>query len=484
LLSLIKSFVQNKKQLLYAWVGLFIILNTLALAFEIYWICLIPVAIAFGLLATFKLDIVLLLIVGLVPISINIEDIGLGLGISLPDEPLIIVLFLLVVYKFIIDGEYDFRVLKHPISIAIAINTLWIFITCLTSHEVLVSFKFLLSRLWYIVLFYLLGVVLFKNFKHIFNFLWAYMIPLAGVIVFTLIKHSEDNFSQISSFEIMAPFYIAHGIYAAAIAFFIPLLACYILFGYRMNVSLHIVLISAFLLLLFSAGVAFSFTRAAWLSIAVAMGFSLLLFFRVRLWQLLLLAGIGVCFVLVNFDDIFYQLYQNKQNSADGFEKHLESVSNVRNDVSNLERVNRWMAAINMNKAKPIMGFGPGAFSFTYAPYQDPEFKTPITTAFGDQGHAHSEFLNPLAESGWLGLLTFVAVLLVVFRVGMKLVYHAESFNVRIYAAAILLGLVTYFTHGFLNNYSEQDKIAVLIWGAFAMICSMDLYHHQKEKTE
>ena len=484
MLSLIKSFVQNKKQLLYAWVGLFIILNTLALAFEIYWICLIPVAIAFGLLATFKLDIVLLLIVGLVPISINIEDIGLGLGISLPDEPLIIVLFLLVVYKFIIDGEYDFRVLKHPISIAIAINTLWIFITCLTSHEVLVSFKFLLSRLWYIVLFYLLGVVLFKKFKHIFNFLWAYMIPLAGVIVFTLIKHSEDNFSQISSFEIMAPFYIAHGIYAAAIAFFIPLLACYILFGFRMNVSLHIVLISAFLLLLFSAGVAFSFTRAAWLSIAVAMGFSLLLFFRVRLWQLLLLAGIGVCFVLVNFDDIFYQLYQNKQNSADGFEKHLESVSNVRNDVSNLERVNRWMAAINMNKAKPIMGFGPGAFSFTYAPYQDPEFKTPITTAFGDQGHAHSEFLNPLAESGWLGLLTFVAVLLVVFRVGMKLVYHAESFNVRIYAAAILLGLVTYFTHGFLNNYSEQDKIAVLIWGAFAMICALDLYHHQKEKTE
>jgi hypothetical protein len=43
------------------------------------------------------------------------------------------------------------------------------------------------------------------------------------------------------------------------------------------------------------------------------------------------------------------------------------------------------------------------------------------------------------------------------------------------------LGLVTYFTHGFLNNYSEQDKIAVLIWGAFAMICAMDLYHHQKK---
>jgi hypothetical protein len=48
---------------------------------------------------------------------------------------------------------------------------------------------------------------------------------------------------------------------------------------------------------------------------------------------------------------------------------------------------------------------------------------------------------------------------------------------VRIFAAAVLLGLVTYLIHGLLNNYSEQDKIAVLLWGAFAMITAMDLYH-------
>ncbi|MCA0426958.1 MAG: O-antigen ligase family protein [Bacteroidetes bacterium] len=475
LLKLLQS--GSKEKWLFLIAGAFILLNTIAIALEWYWFSVLPLFAALALLAALKLDLLLIAIVFLVPLSINIEDIGLGLGISLPDEPLIIGVFLLVVYKFIIDGEYDFKVLKHPITIAILVNTAWIFFTCLTSQEVIVSFKFLLSRIWYIVLFYFLGVVLFKKFNRISEYLWAYMIPLAGVVIWTLIKHSDDNFSQVTSFEIMAPFYIAHGIYAAAIAFFIPLLAIYLLFGFRIQAHPGLVIAAAFLFLLFSAGVAFSFTRAAWLSLAGAAGFAILMIFRVRLWQMLSVLAFASLFIVANFDDIFFQLYQNKQNSAEGFEKHLESVSNVRNDVSNLERVNRWMAAINMAAEKPIVGFGPGAYSFTYAPYQDPEFKTPITTAFGDQGHAHSEFLNPLAETGWPGMLTIVAVLLLVFHFGLNLVYHSPIIQVRMFSAAILLGLITYYIHGLLNNYSEQDKIAVLIWGAFAMITAMDLYH-------
>jgi hypothetical protein len=59
-----------------------------------------------------------------------------------------------------------------------------------------------------------------------------------------------------------------------------------------------------------------------------------------------------------------------------------------------------------MNKVKPFLGFGPGTYSFQYGVYQEPEFETPITTYFGDNGTCHSEYLGPLAESGWLGLLT------------------------------------------------------------------------------
>lgn len=460
------------------------VLNTLSIAFEFYWTPALPALAIVSLLALLRLDILLIILVGLVPLSINYEDVVLGMGLSIPDEPLIIGIFLLVIYKFIIDGEYDFRVLKHPITIVILINLGWILFTSFTSMEKIVSFKFFLSRSWFITVFYFLAVVLFRKFEFIRYYLWAYIIPLGAVIIITIIKHSEDNFSQVTSFEIMAPFYIAHGIYAAAIAFFIPLLLLWILFGFKLKFNFTTVLLSIFFLLLLTAGLILSYTRAGWISLAAATVFGAAMVFRLRLWHMLTVLGIVVALVMVNFDDIFYQLYQNKQNSAEGFEKHLESVSNVRNDVSNLERVNRWAAAINMVKEKPWFGFGPGAYSFTYAPYQDPEFKTPITTAFGDQGHAHSEYLNPLAETGWIGLATFLALILMVFQRGLRLVYHGRTFEIRIFSAGILLGLVTYLAHGLLNSYSEQDKIAVLFWGFIAMICALDLYHQNPENLE
>ncbi|MCF8253187.1 MAG: O-antigen ligase family protein [Bacteroidia bacterium] len=463
---------------------LFILLNSIGIAFEFYWTPALPALALLTLLAMLKLDVLIIILVFLVPLSINIEDLVLGMGLSIPDEPLIIGIFLLVIFKFIIDGEYDFRVLKHPISIVILINLAWILITSFTSMEKIVSIKFFLSRSWFLMVFYFLAVVMFRKFEYIKYYIWAYIIPLGFVIIYTLYKHSFDNFSQVTSFEIMAPFYIAHGIYAAAIAFFIPLLFLFVVWGFRLKLSFATVLSSLFFLILLSSGLILSYTRAGWISLAAALFFGIALVLRLRLWHILGVVAIASIFVISNFDDIFFQLYQNKQNSAEGFEKHLESVSNVRNDVSNLERVNRWMAAINMVKEKPVFGFGPGAYSFTYAPFQDPEFQTPITTAFGDQGHAHSEYLNPLAESGWMGMISFILIIIVVFVKGLKLVYRGRTVNIRLFSAGILLGLVTYLTHGLLNSYSEQDKIAVLFWGFIAMITALDLYHQNPEELE
>jgi O-antigen ligase len=239
--------------------------------------------------------------------------------------------------------------------------------------------------------------------------------------------------------------------------------------------------ISIPVLIILVLGLIFSFTRAAWLSVAVSLAFSLFFVFRVRFYSLIIFLLAIVSIALINQDEIIYRLSLNKQNSAEGIEQHLESISNINNDQSNLERVNRWVAAINMSKDKPIFGFGPGTYPFKYAVYQDPDFETEITTHFGDQGHAHSEYLNPLAESGWLGMLSWMAILFFVFQTGFKLVYNATDIKVKVFAAAILLGLVTYLAHGVVNGYSDQDKIAVLLWGSFAIITALDIYHVEGE---
>ena len=42
-----------------------------------------------------------------------------------------------------------------------------------------------------------------------------------------------------------------------------------------------------------------------------------------------------------------------------------------------------------------------------------------------------------------------------------------------------MLGLITYYVHAFLNNYSQYDKIAVPLWAFTAVIAALDLYHRE-----
>ena len=61
---------------------------------------------------------------------------------------------------------------------------------------------------------------------------------------------------------------------------------------------------------------------------------------------------------------------------------------------------------------KPWLGWGPGTYMFKYAPYQLSYQLTIISTNFGTNGNAHSEYLGPLAEQGIVGLLIVVSFVL------------------------------------------------------------------------
>ena len=43
-----------------------------------------------------------------------------------------------------------------------------------------------------------------------------------------------------------------------------------------------------------------------------------------------------------------------------------------------------------------------------------------------------------------------------------------------------MLGLVTYFSHGFLNNFLDTDKLSVPVWGFIAILVALDIYHLPK----
>ena len=459
----------------------FIVLNSVAITQDILWLGILPVVFLFALLVLFKLDAVLLMLSFIIPLSVNIDNIGFGLGISLPSEPLLMLIMVLALFKFLIDAQYDFKVFKHPISIVIVLNIIWTIITTFSSELPITSAKFLLSKLWFVVVFYFLGVPLFKKQQNIHRYIWFYGIALLFVIFYTLKVHSEYGLSQKFSYTVGMPFFVSHGVYASALCYILPLLVCYLVFPKVFKLNLFSYSAIAFVAIMFFVGLFFSFTRASWLSVAVAMVILIPISLRISFNTILLLLFSTIALVFVFQNQLMYLLSKNNQESSKNYFEHIRSASNIKTDASNTERLNRWSCAIDMFMDRPIVGFGPGTYSFVYGPYQLSRNRTIISTDYGDGGNAHSEYLQPLSETGLIGMLLVLALVYTTLSTGFRIFYTASQKHVKYQALGILLGMLTYYVHGLLNNYSETDKIACLFWSFMAMLTAIDLYHNKKQ---
>jgi O-antigen ligase len=232
-------------------------------------------------------------------------------------------------------------------------------------------------------------------------------------------------------------------------------------------------------------GIVFSFTRASWISLIAAFAFYVLIKLKVTFKQILTVILLVGVIGFIKQDQILYKLESNKQGSADDLESHAQSVSNISTDPSNLERVNRWHCAILMFREKPVFGFGPGTYVFKYAPFQRPEDLTIISTHSGDLGNTHSEYFNSLSEMGVLGFISWLGVFLASVATGLSLIYDKNNENwKKSLATAVLLGLITYYVHAFLNNFSDFDKIAVPLWGFLAILTALKYYKKPSLETQ
>ncbi len=472
---------KTKIILFYAIAALFIIIDCfLIVRFQNYMFNLLPLVLIVIAGIFFSLDKALLFSVMCIPFSLPLKEFysGLDFNIDLPTEPLFVTIMFIFVLKLLLEHKYDRKILSHPLSIMILIYLAWHLVTVFTSTLPLVSLKCWVASLWFILPFFFLGVLLFKDTRNIYRFCFLYMIPFAALIIFTLIKHSAYNFDQHIGNGIMSPFFNDHTSYGAAIAMFIPFLI-----GFALNKEMKALwrMVSAVLLVIFITGLIFSYTRAAWVSLIGSLAVYAILKFRIsnKIVFSVIIIVIGG-FVLFQ-DKILMDLERNKVESSTDFSKHIKSISNITSDASNLERINRWNCAVRMFKEKPIFGWGPGTYQFNYAPFQHSDEKTIISTNAGDGGNAHSEYLGSLSESGLLGLINYALICIIIYITGTRTYHKVKDKKMKMVVAAALCGLVTYFIHGALNNFLDIDKIAVPFWGFAAMIVAIELYVAEKE---
>ena len=464
----------TKRQILFFLIAMaLVVANGYAIIREFPAFQLITVAVVGLYVVFFHTDWAMYLVAFSTPFSVIISSKNIHLGLSLPSEALMILVTMIFLARILYDLRIDRSFLKHPLSIAIFVYLGWMLLTCLTSVRPVISLKFFASKVWFITSCYWFFMQMvkddLKNAVRYFNF---YAVGLCIIVLITTYKHALSDFEEHYAHWVMTPFYNDHTAYGAALAFMLPLtVGFFFLPDNKFPQRLFYIIVSLILLM----GFYLSFSRAAWLSLAVAVVVLVILKLRIKLsW----IVGGGLVVGLLLFfyaDDILYKMSRNSQESSGNFVEHLQSMSNISTDASNMERINRWTAAFGMIKEKPVFGWGPGTYQFEYAPFQQGYYRTIISTDFGDGGNAHSEYIGPCAETGFPGMLTVIAIVITFLIFGIRNYIHSDDKTVRIISLCVTLALISYYIHGFLNNFLDTDKLSVLVWAAMAVITVCDV---------
>lgn len=465
----------------------FLATNFILLTKDIYWLFLLPLAGLAILLFLLKFETGLLVVALLTPFAIDFALLP-GMELSMPVEPMMILFSAMFIFRVLVarrssdssdTATYDPRILRHPVTIAIFAMLAWMIISASTSQMPAVSFKYFAARLWFVIPFFFASAQLFRNRDRMRQFVFCYAFSLVVVILISTAK-TFSNFHDLQTFHhVMKPFYNDHTAYGCVIALFVPIAFHYVI-SQQGRKWLKPLLIACFAALM--AGLFFSYSRAAWISVIAAIG----VYFAIRIgmkvkWMILIFA-LGVSLFFVYQSDVLYKLGKNKQDSSYDLSGQVKSISNISTDASNLERLNRWASAMRMFKERPLLGCGPGTYQFLYASYQRSYQLSVISTNVGNLGNAHSEYIGPLTEQGVPGAACILAIFLLTFATGVRVYRTAADPAVARLALAFTLSLLTYYVHGIFNNFLDTDKLSVPFWGFTAAVVALDVFSEKKSE--
>lgn len=461
----------------YKW-GLFLLLIGFWIAYnKIYiGILIIPTLLFGAALFLLSFDKIILFVAFCTPLSLKVMF-G-NSGINLPDEPLMFILLILFIIKSFENGiDKDFY--KHPLTLAVIFNLFWILITTLTSTIPLISFKFLLARLWFTCFGFFWGAWLFKDPKKIKQFLFAFGLGLSILVFYTTIRHAQNGFADDRVWAMMNPFMDDHTVYGAVCSI-VATYSFVLLLYTRKTLLFYERLIAFYIGICALTGVMLSYSRAAWLSVILAVCFYFILKLKISFKTLAFSIAVLLGVALVYNDEIYQYLRFNKSASGKSLQGDIKSISNVKTDESNVERLNRWESGWRMFQEKPLLGFGPGTYMFKYSSYQRAYEMTSISSTQGTMGGIHSEYFGPAVESGIVGFISIILIFGTFIRTNMKTYYQTKNPEIKMLSLAILLGLLTYFFHGLMNNFLDQDKAAVIFWAMMGM--TVALAHQQRNE--
>lgn len=394
-----------------------------------------------------------------VAVSFDVERlVGGGIAVTVPTEPMILLALVAWLLRSLIRGRWTLP--ASPLHLPLAVLAGWALLSTVWSVRPVATLK-----AWIMIGGY-------ATFGYLYCFQersdrrwcrwWLPVVALTGLVwgVFgvarVLLTGSALQAATIAStysYGAFRPFFSEHGTYSAYLGMLLPAA----LLGALERPGWWRYLYAASAVCI-GSGIVLAFARAGWLAIlvvvpATVVGWAawrrshgrLLLPAVITLAVALLVAGVGV----------------SRQIT-----RHVESVVSTGN-VSNLERLSRWTAAIAMTKDHPATGVGFGGYVDAYPSYKRRAILT--EQGFIRMG-VHSEPLKLLSELGIPGFLAAVWLLAAVFLLGVRVFRRLPDPDDRLLALAAMAGLATYVLNGIFNAYLVETKVTVPFWAAIGII--------------
>ncbi len=414
--------------------------------------------------------IIMLALAFLLPFSVE-APLAFGAMLRVPTEPLIATAALLMLADAfrsrakLRDIIFNKELLwLTPLLLAFLVSTPF-------SEMVTVSLKFTTVNILYLLVFFVLMMRLSERQPDLFpRMLLFYGMGMLVVMLWGVYQYWQYGWNPVVMRGVFRPFYNDHTIFGASAA----LLAAFWLGMARMRHPQKTKIIYFLMGLTFVGLVVFSTSRAAFLSLFFCLFVMMLLKLQLKPLNIAVLLLIAVAAVLVFQQPLINRLQQLEVSSSDhdtSLPERTLSAANISTDVSNLERMNRWLSAWRMFKEKPLTGFGPGTYQFTYIPYQDPALMNRLTVTDpynvpeGSGGTAHNEYLLAMSEMGIMGLLGW---LVLIGRWVFVAFSTRKSHPHRTEIVVAFVALSTYLFHAMFNNFLTTDKFAFLFWGTAA----------------
>ncbi len=447
-----------------------------------WFLAAVPAAVLLGYLAVVDFRQIFYILFFFIPLTVEVW-LPNGVVTDMPTEQIAVGLtgiYLLYVLRNGKNMPSDF--LLHPISLMLLLHLGWLYLTAITSEDFIISLKFSLAKIWYVTPFYFLAGSLLKTEKQMQVLTWTVLAPLSFTILYVLKNFAVYGFDFADVNKVMSPFYRNKVAFACMLSVFLPF-AWFMRQGYKKYSLRWVLLAGATVLILI--GVQFSYTRAAY--VTIAMGVGAYFFIKWRLMKIAvpiaaILAVLYIAAMIRHNNYLDHKPVYEKTITHEDFSDLLSATTKGR-DVSTMERVYRWVAGGHMAAERPWLGWGPGTFTYFYKTYALSGFRTYVSDNKEGSG-IHCYYLMTLVEQGFVGLILFTGLVFIVLLKG-ETIYHQTSDPSRrrmllaaLISAVIIDGLLL------INDLVETDKIGSFFFLCMAIVVNVDLMNRGELKGD